>query len=353
MRENLNVLVAPLNWGLGHATRCIPIINELLSLGKRVFIASDGQALELLRKEFPKLQTLELPSYGITYTAEKENFNWHLMRQIPRFIKIAKEEKQVVDQLITSHQIGLVISDNRLGLHGVNATTVYITHQLKIKAGAWSFLATKAHQWLAKRHDFIWVPDYDDVRSLAGLLSKNAILKRETTYIGPLSRFAAVSSRPKTIDLLILLSGPEPLRTDLEKIILSQVEDYNGTVCFIRGLIESKQNKKIDGEITIYNFQTSGELNETIAKSKLVLARSGYSTIMDLHQLNSTCFFIPTPGQKEQEYLAEYLENKGVAPFCTQSKFKIELLEKAQLYTGFSKPSGNSSSLSSAIKSAF
>jgi UDP:flavonoid glycosyltransferase YjiC (YdhE family) len=77
---NKTILIAPLNWGLGHATRCIPIIKALQENNYIPIIASDGIALELLQKEFPYVQTLKLPSYKIEYAKNGKNFKWKLLK---------------------------------------------------------------------------------------------------------------------------------------------------------------------------------------------------------------------------------------------------------------------------------
>ena len=91
-----NILVAPLNWGLGHATRCVPIIRALIIEGYNPILASDGVALEMLRKEFPDLQTLELPSYQIEYAKNGKNFKWKMIKNSPKMISAILEEKKII-----------------------------------------------------------------------------------------------------------------------------------------------------------------------------------------------------------------------------------------------------------------
>ena len=118
------ILVAPLNWGLGHAARCIPIINELLKENFKPVLASDGPALELLRREFPELETLELPSYNIKYSKKL----WlGLLLRVPHIIKTIIKEKKFIAGYLKHHQLEGIISDNRFGLRHPSVPSVYIS----------------------------------------------------------------------------------------------------------------------------------------------------------------------------------------------------------------------------------
>jgi uncharacterized protein (TIGR00661 family) len=135
---------------------------------------------------------------------------------------------------------------------------------------------------------------------------------------------------------MIVLSGPEPQRTILEEKIISELQSYKGMVVFIKGMIEKKQTQHQSGNITFYNFMQSEQLEKTFNESELILCRSGYTSIMDLIKLEKKAFFIPTPGQFEQEYLAKKFKSNGLAPYCKQESFIIEKLEEAKLYNEFS-----------------
>mgnify|MGYP002621850830 FL=1 len=152
--------------------------------------------------------------------------------------------------------------------------------------------------------------------------------------LGVLSRFEK-KNIGEIYDLAIILSGPEPQRTMLEEIVNRQLSEYNGNVIFVKGKIEPEQKSETIGSVTSYNFMTGSELEQAINQSKVVLSRSGYTTLMDLVKLQKKAFFVPTPGQTEQEYLAKRLKKQGIAPYSTQEKFKIEMLNGIELYKGF------------------
>ena len=158
-------LIAPLNWGLGHATRCIPIIKALQENNYIPIIASDGAALELLRKEFPYLQTLELPSYQIEYAKNGKNFKWKLLQSCPKMIEAVLEERKMVKKWIKKHQIEGIISDNRLGVSSQKVPSVFITHQLNVMTGSTTWITTKLHQHIIKKYAECWIPDFEKNRS--------------------------------------------------------------------------------------------------------------------------------------------------------------------------------------------
>lgn len=327
------ILIAPLNWGLGHATRCIPIIRALQENNYIPIIASDGIALELLRKEFPNIQTLELPSYQIEYAKNGANFKWKLIKNGPKMIRAILEEKKIIENWIEKYAIDGIISDNRLGVFSKKIPSVFITHQLNVMTGNTTWITSKIHQYIIKKYTECWVPDLSGTPNLTGKLGHIDNPNLKSKYIGPLSRLQK-KLLPKKYDLLVILSGPEPQRGMLEKHLKKEIVKYNGNVIFIEGNIEKEQKTTTVRNVTYYNFMNSTELEQAFNESEMVLCRSGYTTIMDLAQLRKKAFFIPTPGQYEQEYLAKKLEKEGLAPYASQDDFKIKDIEKIKNYKG-------------------
>jgi uncharacterized protein (TIGR00661 family) len=328
------ILVAPLNWGLGHSTRCIPIINELLAHNFEPINASDGIALELLKKEFPKLSSFELPSYNITYAKKANSFKIKLLKDTPHVLKTIKREKKVVESLVETEAISGIISDNRFGVRHNAIPSVFITHQLRVLSGNTTWLSSKLHQNIISKFNECWVPDHMGTTNLSGDLGHVPNFIASVKYLGPLTRFKKQDLEIE-YDLLVLLSGPEPQRTYLEEKLLSDLKHYNGNVLFIKGNVESLQRKTVMDNVVIYNFMTSNQLEIAINKSNLILSRSGYTTIMDLAKLEKKAFFIPTPGQFEQDYLAKKLASEGIAPYCKQDDFDINMLSNIENYSGF------------------
>ncbi|MFT7352267.1 MAG: hypothetical protein ACI9XR_002042 [Flavobacterium sp.] len=336
MNTEKNILVAPLNWGLGHATRCIPIINALLSHGFTPILASDGSALQLLRKEFPNLQALELPSYEIQYSQKAKNFKWKLLKNSPKTIAAIFEEKRLVKIWVNQLNLIGIISDNRLGVRSKKVQSVFITHQLNVLSGKTTFISSKLHQLLISKYQECWIPDFELAPNLTGKLGHLKKTKLNLKYLGALSRLKK-QEIPIVYDLMILLSGPEPQRTFLEELLLKEVEISDKKIVFVKGKIEKEQTVKQNKNCTYYNFMQTEQLQKTINESQYILCRSGYTTVMDLVQLQKKAFFIPTPGQFEQEYLSEKYEKEGLVGYCSQDKFTFSELKKIDDYIGLPK----------------
>ncbi|AWG21140.1 glycosyltransferase [Flavobacterium faecale] len=333
--ENRTILVTVLNWGLGHATRCIPIIKMLHYYNFTPIIASDGPALALLKKEFPYILCLQLPSNAIEYPKNGNHFKRKLLQNLPKIALTIREEHKLINQWIKKYEIIGIISDNRMGCYSTQVPSVYITHQITVLTGNTTWWSTKLHQYFIKKFTVCWVPDHQKEPNLGGKLSHTATTNElRLEYIGPVSRFHIHEAEQK-YDLLILLSGPEPQREMLEIHLIEQLKNYEGKVLFVKGIIEAVQKKEEIGNVLYYNFMKARQLEQCIQESAIVLCRSGYTTIMDLERLNKKAFFIPTPGQFEQMYLAEKFETEKIAPFADQDNFKIEDLAQVSSYKGF------------------
>ena len=335
MTPKPKILVAPLNWGLGHATRCIPIIKELLNHGFEPIIASDGVALTLLQAEFPDLKALELPSYQITYPKKGKHFKFKMIWNSPKMLKAIKSEKKIVKQICNELGISGIISDNRLGVYYKKVPSVFITHQLTVLTGNTTWFSSKVHEKIIQKFQMCWVPDVPSKQNLSGKLGRNDHLSVPIAHLGPLSRFEK-KELEKKYKLLILLSGPEPQRTLLEEKILTEIAFFKEACLLVRGVVDpnAEQIKHDLDHLTAVNFMTSKDLEQAVNSSEMVLCRSGYTTIMDLAKLEKKAFFIPTPGQYEQEYLAKSLDEQGVVPMATQDDFSIGMLKKILDYKG-------------------
>jgi len=327
------ILIAPLNWGLGHATRCIPIIKALIANKFEPILASDGDALTLLQKEFPKLTSYQLPSYNISYS-KGNNLKYKLFLNTPKIIKAVKQEKKVVKEIIIKETLSGIISDNRFGVRSAKIPSVYITHQLNVLSGKTTFITSNLHQQIISKFDECWVPDTKGEFNLSGKLSSVKKEKLKVKFIGTLSRFEKQSTIKKR-DLLIVLSGPEPQRSILEEKLLIQLKETTQQVVLVRGVLTNKEQPFINDNVQIINYMLSEQLEQIINESEIVLARSGYSTIMDLSKLDKKAFFIPTPGQFEQKYLANRMHELNIATFALQNDFELKILKKVKNYKGF------------------
>ena len=327
------ILIAPLNWGLGHAARCIPIINALLEQQYKPILATDGAALALLKKEFPTLEILELPSYQIEYSKKGENLKWQLLKNSLKTVKAIQQEKKIIKNWIEKYNINGIISDNRLGVFSNKVPSVYITHQLNVLSGNTTWLTSKIHQNIIKKYTECWVPDSKNTPNLTGELGHLEKTNLNLKYIGPLSRLQK-KEIDKKYNLMVLLSGPEPQRGILEEKLKIEILNFSGQTIFIKGVVEKNQIKEHVYNVTYYNFMSSSELEQAFNESEMVLCRSGYTTVMDLVKLRKKAFFIPTPGQYEQEYLAEKYKAEGLAPYAIQDDFTMENIKEIDNYRG-------------------
>lgn len=344
------ILVAPLDWGLGHATRSIRVIKELQAKHCEVFIASSGAALVLLKEEFPQHFFFELPSYRAAYS-KYFPLILKVIFQLPKFLAVIWMEHRKTEKIVTEHQIDFVISDSRFGCWTKLVPTVFITHQVNIQMPF--FL-----KWLQptvnyfnhrqiRKFNYCWIPDHPTVR-LTGKLSATDNFK--LVFIGMLSRFNKVEPQPKRYDVLALISGPEPQRSMFESLIRKQLTSMHGRKLMVKGLPGfGSEIKKID-DLQEVNHVATDTLQLIIASSDLVVCRSGYSTVMDLALLNKKAVFVPTPGQTEQEILADELEKRGIAYYQKQKDFDIAVaMEKSKAYSGFVGWNSDSNLLANAI----
>lgn len=334
------ILIAPLDWGLGHATRCIPIIYTLLELDYEVIIAADGPIKNLLQLEFPNVVFTKLKGYKIHYTSNKFWLPFRLALQFPKLLWCIYQEHLWVKRIVATYNIDAVLSDNRMGLSHSKIPCIYITHQLKIKTGniISEWLAQKIHYFFINKYSFCWVPDSELANNLAGDLSHpDKMPAIPVKYIGPLSRFEKITTQIK-YDLLILISGPEPQRTIFETLLLKELKTFTGSVAFVKGLPVNVEKEQLSNEttknISVANHLHSNELNKIIQQSEMIICRSGYTTVMDLIKLGKKAILVPTPGQTEQEYLAGCLMEKGVFFSVSQKDFSLnDVLQKSACFS--------------------
>lgn len=337
--DNFNiqkVLVAPLDWGLGHATRCIPVIRALLTNGFTVILAAEGAQAHLLHQEFPQLTILPIPGYRVHYAKTRLGLAFSLVKQLPRLQKLIRQEHLWLQQVIVDHQINLVISDNRYGLYSKKVSCIFITHQLTIKAPLdWmEKLLQRINYRFINRFTACWVPDMPGQPGIAGILSHPKKLPAiPVQYMGILSRFRYINTAKK-YDYCILLSGPEPQRSLLEKKMIKDLPHIAGNCLLVRGKPGSEETLFVGSNVTVKNHLPGVELEEAINQSEYIICRSGYTSVMELLTLQKKAILVPTPGQTEQEYLAKRLLDNHTCLSVSQDLFDVrEHLAMAKTFT--------------------
>lgn len=312
----MKIFIAPLNWGLGHATRCIPLVRQYLERGDEVVLGGDGESLLLLQRHFPQLRVIQLPSLELRYAANDQQRGFYL-RAIAALLRFTIADHYYLRQQLAIEHFDLIISDNRFGLFTRQTRCVYITHQLYVRLPRrlriFQPLARAIHACVFKRYHEVWVPDFaNSENSLAGELCHGGCFDTYVKYIGPLSRFTSSEGTPKELrrnseySVVAILSGLEPQRSIFEQAILERYANTPDKVLIVRGKVAEAQTKISRNNITMVASLSDQALLEVMEQATTIIARSGYSTIMDLAVLGllHKAELHPTPGQSEQEYLA-------------------------------------------------
>ncbi|MGC8864429.1 MAG: glycosyltransferase [Bacteroidales bacterium] len=350
------VLVAPLNWGLGHATRCVPLIEKISALGAEVVLAGYGAVYDFFLKRFPDYPLILLPDHIVSYQARGRQLMLPVIKGLPGYALSLYREHQALHPIIKKYSIGFVVSDNRYGMWHPEVPSVLITHQINIRVnGLWKAgtpLLRTITQWFFSHFQEIWIPDFPSWPGLAGQLSHPQKPSPHFRYIGPLSRFkqpAPVAENP-TYDFLALLSGPEPQRTILENIFIRIFLNGPGKTILLRGIPGNGDIIQKSPYLTLVPHLSDDELFQLIRQSRQIICRSGYSSLMDLYVLQRGAVLVPTPGQPEQEYLARlHNQQPGFRVFTQQ---EIEVLGPEDLIASSNETRSTYPDNSSALEDA-
>lgn len=331
-----------MDWGLGHATRVVPIIRLLQQAGAEPVLGADNKPLQFLRQQFPHTQWVKIPGFEPEYQ-KKGSLTIKMAAAIPKMMKKATKAHDLLENIIEEQHIDAVISDNRYELWSEKVPTVFMTHQLNILlSGILSpgrpVVRKMINEFILK-HNELWIPDFDGEPNLSGKLSHTTkIILANHFFIGPLSRFEGAGEKQfhqtKDLDVLCLLSGPEPQRSIFEEILMDQLKNSRLTSVILSGKPDETE-KRILGNMEIRSHADDGEMLMLLSRAKVVVCRSGYSSLMDLVSLGKKAVFVPTPGQPEQEYLAKKLKDQGIFYSCSQKKFSLQnALKESNKYSG-------------------
>lgn len=337
-----HILISPLAWGLGHATRDIPIIKELEKHGHKVTIATSRGALELLKKECPNCKFIKFDDYPIPYSSTSY-FLPKFFAYTPLMLKALAEEHKNTLKMTSNNEYDIIISDSRLGVYSKKIPSFFISHQLRFSMPDYLKPLEEASQYIYKyflnNFERVIIPSNPSgVDCLSGKLcgSTREAVNKKVYYAGILSSAYKVKVS-EDLDFLIIISGPEPQRTKLEEIILSKVRNLPGKKVVLLGRPGDNFEKKLDENTIVKSYAGGEEKMILMNRAKFIITRSGYTTMMDIAELDKKHgFFIPTPSQTEQEYLSEYYEKKKW--FYSQSQYKLDFvkdIEKAMDYKGF------------------
>ncbi|MCX6281811.1 MAG: glycosyltransferase [Bacteroidetes bacterium] len=325
-------LVCPLDWGIGHATRCVPVIGMLQAQGFKVIVAADKRPYEFFRTEYPEVELMRFPGMKVRYPSGSAMAP-AMAATIPALLLSISKEHKLLAKLVKETNARLVVSDNRYGCWHPYVKSVFMTHQLNIQLPSFlkclSPVLRKINYSFINKYSECWIPDAEDEGGLSGRLSHCIKLPGNCHFIGPLTRFAAQIAEPATLpcppaDIFAMISGPEPQRSKLESIIINQLKKTTYTAIIAGGRTGATGTKVIGDRIHIFPHLSTALMKYYIEKADHVICRSGYSTLMDLAALGKTAILVPTPGQTEQEYLAGRLSKMNIHYAVIQAKFSLE-----------------------------
>lgn len=321
MFNGARILVAPLDWGLGHAARDVPIIRRLLELDARPVIGADQGPLALLHDEFPQLPWVRIPGLEVRYSRSRSQ-RWSMARQFPAMMASVRAEAATFARIRADLELDAVISDQRFGIRCGDLPSVIVTHQVfPFTPLARGLLRRLNHSYLS-RFDRCWIMDREQAPGLAGDLSHGRSMPGNARYIGTLSRMRP-AGHARRHRIAAVISGPEPQRTLLERILVDHLRAIDGDHLLVLGQPGIGTERRVKN-IRIVPHLDAGALEQAMCSADLIVSRSGYSTLMDLVAIGRPALIIPTPGQPEQEYLADLHQRTG--RFIVQPQHAIDLL---------------------------
>jgi UDP-N-acetylglucosamine transferase subunit ALG13 len=312
-----------LNWGLGHASRSLPLIRNYLDLGHEVICASDGESLTMLRKDLPDLMVLQLPGYNILYGSRFMPYN--MLKHGPGMLRTMRTEHELTKAIVKRHHIDCIISDNRYGCYLPDTPSALITHQLQVFTGQKLldvYIRQQIRSWY-KNFFEIWIPDQAPPNNITGDLSGTNTSPVPKYYLGIISALNSVPKKGK-YDAIAVISGPEPQRTHFEHMVTKQLSALEGKFAIVCGKPDDNHPVREEGNLTIFQYRTRAELSELLNETEIVIARSGYTTLMDLAKTGHKAILCPTPGQYEQIYLADRLNNLGQCVYRRQENLDLQ-----------------------------
>jgi uncharacterized protein (TIGR00661 family) len=337
-----HIAIFPLNWGLGHAARCIPIIQHLINAKHKVSLAAEKNIIDYLHAFFQQeIDFYEIPQFKVKYAKTKLGTQWQIFRTACAYLFNFRKTHQAYQKCIKKMpELDLIISDNVYACYDKTIPSVIITHQLKLRLAyflQWlAFLPNHLLRKKLKNFKEVWIPDFaDNNKNLSGSLSHPLPKTINAKYIGILSRFTKEEKLEKKNNILVILSGPEPQKTIFEKELLQELSVLsNYEITVIGG-----NTKEELPNIRFIPFIDCMKISDYINKAEIIISRAGYSSIMDYIRLEKKAIMLPTAGQSEQEYLSKKLQYIPQFIFQQQNQLNlkqaIKQLQEQKVFIAF------------------
>ena len=334
----MKILVAPLDWGLGHATRCVPVIREFLAQGAEVEIAVVKANAAFFREAFPGLRQRLAPGYNVVYPKFGANMGLWLLKNTAHLNAVMRYEHRYAEEMVSRHGYDILFSDNRFAFYSKNAYNVYMTHQRRIAfppaLSAFEGVGIRWHEARMRHFDEVWVPDEAEIPGYAGALSHlQSRSESNIKFVGPLSRFsvdmAKSSSGAHKYSSVAVVSGVEPARSRFESSLREILRALPGRHLMILGKPQVPHRSWIENNIDFCTQLPTEAFAEAVCSADWVISRGGYSTVMDMACLGARCIFVPTPGQYEQLVLARDLASAGYAVHIPEDGMSVQSFEES------------------------
>ena len=323
--SNKTILISALDWGFGHTSRCVPIINQLLRFNNRIIFAGNSQQCTFIKKEFPSIRTEFIDGYNVKLNSNKNTY-FQITNQLFKVSKAFKNELKWVGKFVAINKIDLILSDNRYGFRNTNVKSIFIGHQLNLQLPKFENTVNRILNHKINQFNSVWIIDDENI-NLAGTLSNPLGLTIPYIYIGLLSRFKVIN-QVSIYDYLIIISGPDP-----ENIIfLKKIENLFNSLNYKIAIVSTvKSSFKLgDCDCDYFYFPSTVLLNQLFCQSKTIISKAGYTTLMELLLLNKKAILMPTKGQFEQEYLAKTIKN-DLFKFIDNIESVKRLIKKSEL----------------------
>lgn len=339
MKSGKNILICPLEWGLGHAARMIPLATKLCEMDNNVFVAAGEKHLALFGAETKDMTLIDFPGFNPVYSKHLPQYLAMLLRT-PWLLFHIVSEHQKLKKIVREHNIDIVISDNRFGCWNKKVISVYVTHLPRIPLPhpfrLLEWVGILLHSIIIRKYDYCFIPDLPGELNISGELSHDLPLPGNIRYIGLLSRFTTVKA--PTVSKFtfphntVILSGPEPQRGILKRKLEEILTSEEIATVILQGKPEANSAPVQKGNLIYYDHLPAEQMKDLLEGSTCIISRSGYTTIMDLLSIGKSAILIPTPGQTEQEYLAKYLAEKGWFNTVSQKEIKeLQIFDSEKL----------------------
>lgn len=320
------ILFAVHDWGLGHASRSLLLIRALVERGDSITVVSAaGDGMRLLQSElgdacrFVSYRDIPKP-----FSRWPAMFYLRMSLATPWVLARMRSEHRFVEALVAREHYDCVVSDSRFGMWSANIPSYCILHSLRqIIPGRprWmERLVERGQRDLTKGFTRILIPDIEEQQGLSGELGHDPVIDwgvDRLCYIGPLSGISRTDA-PVDIDCFFSISGIEPQRSILEKRVLAALPQLDGRIVVTLGRPAQAGSCRQSGNATVHGYLDRKAQGEMLNRARLVMTRSGYTTLMELAELGQRALLVPTPGQSEQEYLARFHHQRGHVWSTTQ-----------------------------------